>query len=276
MRIIAASHLVKLTGVGSAAVVVLLVVLAVTTYSVVFGHNPEAQVLENRLLPGSTDHLLGTDQLGRDLLSRVSAGVLNSLATATILFVVAGAGGGLIGILSGYLGGKADTLLQRAVDAVMSMPLFVLVLAVVAGTGGSFWGVAAAMSVAFMPLTVRVARSSVLSLRSAEFVLVARTSGASTRHIVTRHIVPNIAGPWAIVAAGQVSAAILVESALAFLGAAPGRLTLGGLLGGDAQTYMSVAPWLLIWPGVTLGLLTLAINLSGEWIAERLTRLPVS
>ncbi len=261
-------------GIGSAAFAASLLVGLVVLYSMISGHDPDTQRLEDRLMSVSGNHLMGTDQLGRDLLSRIGVGIRNSLTTATIIFVVACIGGGLVGVISGYLGGKTDTLVQRVVDTVMALPLLVLVLAVVASTGGSFWGLAMAMSVAFMPLSVRVARSSALSLQTAEFVLMARSGGASRSRIVFKHIIPNTMGSWAIVAASQVSAAILIESALAFLGASAGRLTLGGLLGGEAQTYMSVAPWLLIWPGVMLGLLALAINLSGEWLAARSATLP--
>jgi peptide/nickel transport system permease protein len=264
----------RIVSIGSAAMFVSLLVGFVGVYSMISGQHPGAQLLEDRLISFSGAHLMGTDQLGRDLLSRVGAGTRNSLATGLILFLVAGVGGGLIGIVSGYSGGKTDFVVQRAVDTVMSLPLIVLVLAVVASTGGSFFWLTMAMSVAFLPLSIRVARSSVLSLRSADFVLVARSSGASPLRICVKHIIPNTVGPWVIVVTSQVSAAILVESALAFLGAAPGRLTLGALLAGDAQTYMSSAPWLLVWPGLMLALLALAINLAGEWVAVRSMRLP--
>ena len=266
----------RIVSIGRAAMVVSLLVGFVAVYSMISRQHSDAQQLEDRLISVSGTHLMGTDQLGRDLLSRVGAGTHNSLATGLILFLVAGVGGGLVGIVSGYSGGKTDLVVQRAVDTVMSLPLIVLVLTVVASTGGSFWGLATAMSIAFLPLSVRVSRSSALSLRSADFVLVARSSGASSMRICLKHIIPNTVGPWAIVAASQVSAAILVESALAFLGAAPGRLTLGALLAGDAQAYMSSAPWLLIWPGLMLAMLTLAINLVGEWFAVRTMRLPLS
>jgi peptide/nickel transport system permease protein len=264
----------RVVTVGRVTLFVFLLVGFITVYSVISGQHPDAQMLQDRLISVSVAHPMGTDQLGRDLLSRVGLATRNSLATALILFLVAGVGGGLIGTISGYYGGKTDLVVQRAVDTVMSLPLVVLVLAVVASTGGSFGRLAAAMSFAFLPLSIRVARSSVLSLRSADFVLVARSSGASSLRICMKHLIPNTAGPWAIVATSQVSAAILVESALAFLGAVPGRLTLGALLAGDAQTYISSAPWLLIWPGLTLALLTLAINLVGEWFAVRTMSLP--
>ncbi|MDA0232403.1 MAG: ABC transporter permease [Chloroflexi bacterium] len=259
-------------GLAGLVTAVLLALFAVLTPEV--GPGPGDQDLVNRLASPSIAHLMGTDQLGRDQFSRVAAGARNSIATALVVLGISGVGGGLIGLLSGFAGGKTDLLLQRVVDTVMALPLLVLVLAVVAAAGASFWSVALAMAVAFSPLTVRVARSSALPLRGSDFVAAARLSGASTPRIVLRHLVPNAVGPWAIIAASQAGAAVLVESALAFIGAAPGRVTLGGLLGGEAQTYMYGAPWLIIWPGIVLGVLSLSANLIGEWASDRTSVAP--
>lgn len=258
--------------IGMALMATLLVgVLAASIASPEPGAQDLARILE---APGSAQPM-GTDQLGRDQLSRVAAGVRNSLLTVVVVLAVSGIGGGLVGLYSGYRGGTADLLLQRAVDALMAMPLVVLALAVAAAAGTSFWSVTLAIAVAFAPLSIRVTRSSALSLRNADYVASARLSGASTGRIVLRHLAPNAIGPWAIVAASQAGAAVLVEAALAFLGIAPGRITLGGLLGGEAQTYMYSASWLIIWPGVTLGRLALSVNVLGEWIADSVTSRPV-
>jgi peptide/nickel transport system permease protein len=147
----------------------------------------------------------------------------------------------------------------------------------VAAVGASFWSVSLAIAVSFMPLSVRVARSSALSAREAGFVQYARTSGAPAARVVTRHLMPLALGPWAIVAASQAGGAILAEAALSFLGAVPpGRISLGSLLGAEAQTHMYTAPWLIIWPGVALALLGLSANLVGEWLAARASQTPVS
>jgi peptide/nickel transport system permease protein len=259
-------------GIAGLVIAILLVLLAVLIPEI--GAGPADQQLPNRLASPTATHPMGTDQLGRDQFSRVAAGARNSLATALIVFAISGVGGGLIGLLSGFAGGKTDLLLQRAVDAVMAMPLLVLVLAVVAAVGTSFVSLTLAIAVAFSPLSIRVARSSALSLRESGFVAAARMSGASTTRVVLRHLVPNAAGPWAIVAASQVSAALLIEAALAFMGVAPGRITLGGLLGGEAQTYMYSAPWLIIWPGITLAVLSLSANLLGEWVSDSTSARP--
>lgn len=241
-----------------------------------FGPDPGKQQLTKILESPGSSQLMGTDQLGRDQLSRIATGTRNSLLTVVAVVAISGVGGGILGLFSGYRGGTFDLLVQRVVDAVMAMPLIVLALAVVAAAGASFWTVTLAISVAFTPLSVRVARSSTLSLRGSGYIAAARINGASTTRIVVRHLVPNAAGPWAIVGASQAAAAVLVEAALAFLGVAPGRITLGGLLGGDAQTYMYGASWLIIWPGITLALLALSVNLLGEWIADNVSARPTN
>lgn len=262
------------TGWVGLALAAAMVVIAVLVP--VIGPDPDRQQLMRILESPGASQFMGTDQLGRDQFSRVAMGVRNSLSTVLVVLAVSGIGGGMIGLFSGYRGGSADLLIQRGVDAVMAMPLLVVALALVAAAGASFWSVTLAIGVAFAPLSVRVARSSAVSLRDAEYVAAARINGASTTRILLRHLVPNAAGPWAIVAASQAAAAVLVEAALSFLGVAPGRITLGGLLGGDAQTYMYGASWLIIWPGVALALLAFAVNLVGEWIADSVASRPTS
>lgn len=255
-------------------IVLTAVLFSIALVTPLAGPEPGRQSLGHILESPATSHLMGTDQLGRDQFSRVAAGVRSSLVTVTVVVLVAGVGGGAIGLLSGYRGGRLDLLLQRVVDSVMAMPLIVLALAVVTAAGTSFWSVTLAIGVAFSPLTIRVTRSSALSLRNADYVAAARINGASTLRIIGRHLLPNAIGPWAIVAASQAGAAVLVEAALGFLGIAPGRITLGGLLGGDTQTFMHSAPWLIIWPGITLALMALSVNLLGEWIAVSASRRP--
>jgi ABC-type dipeptide/oligopeptide/nickel transport system permease subunit len=238
---------------------------------------PDEQALAERLTGPGASHLMGTDQLGRDQMSRIAEAVGGSLATAAVVTLVAGAGGGLLGLASGYLGGKTDLVFQRLVDALMALPLTVAALAVVAAVGATFWSISLAIAVSFAPLSIRVARSSALSARETGFVQYARISGAPAARVITRHFVPLALGPWAIVAASQAGGAILAEAALGFLGAVPpGRISLGSLLGGEAQTHMYTAPWLIIWPGVALALLGLAANLVGEWLAARSSRPPGS
>jgi len=233
---------------------------------------PDLQDLAERLRGPTVAHPLGTDQLGRDVLSRALHGVRHSLVTGFLVAAASGLLGGAAGLAGGYRGGWLDTLIQRAIDTLMALPLLVLALAVVAALGPSRWGVTIALAVAFTPIAARIARAGARSVRSAGYVQAARTTGAGTTAVLARHVVPNAAGPWLIVVSAQVGAAILAEASLGFLGlGGSGTATsLGAMLGGEAQTYMHGAPWLIVWPGLMLALLVLSANLLGDALAGAL------
>ena len=225
--------------------------------------------LENSLSGPSWSHPMGVDQLGRDLFARVSEGLRGSVMVGASVAAISGIAGGILGLASGFWRGWPDLLLQRLTDALMAVPLLVLALAVIAATGPTRTGVVVALSVAFTPLIVRVARSSALTLREAGYVEASWASGASAWHIVSRHLAPNAFGPWAVVVSTQVGGAVLAEASLSFLGAGPGgSASLGSLLGGEAQTYAFAAPWLIIWPGIVLAAVSIAAILIGDGLAE--------
>ena len=225
--------------------------------------------LENSLSGPSWSHPMGVDQLGRDLFARVSEGLRGSVLVGASVAAISGIAGGILGLASGFWRGWPDLLLQRLTDALMAVPLLVLALAVIAATGPTRTGVIVALSVAFTPLIVRVARSSALTLREAGYVEASWASGASAWHIVSRHLAPNAFGPWAVVVSTQVGGAVLAEASLSFLGAGPGgSASLGSLLGGEAQTYAFAAPWLIIWPGIVLAAVSIAAILIGDGLAE--------
>ena len=225
--------------------------------------------LENSLSGPSRSHPMGADQLGRDVLARVSEGLRGSLMVGATAAAISGIAGGILGLASGFWRGWPDLLLQRLIDALMAVPLLVLALAVIAATGPTRTGVIIALSVAFTPLIVRVARSSALTLRESGYVEASWASGASTWHIVSRHLAPNAFGPWAVVVSTQVGGAVLAEASLSFLGAGPGgSASLGSLLGGEAQTYAFAAPWLIIWPGIVLAAVSIAAILIGDGLAQ--------
>ncbi|MSQ09019.1 MAG: ABC transporter permease [Dehalococcoidia bacterium] len=239
------------------------------------GPDSAAQDIQNRLAGPGAGHLLGTDQLGRDVLARVGAAMRGSLWVAFAVAAISGAAGGLIGLASGYLGGWADVTSQRAVDALMAFPVIVLALGVVAATGPTKTGVVIALSVAFTPVVARVARASAISRRSAGYSEAARAMGAGPWAVVVRHVLPNALGPWVVVVSTQVGGALVAEASLSFLGVgAQGAGSLGSMLGREAQVYMSVSPWLAIWPGATLALTTLAANLIGDAVADASTTPP--
>ena len=231
--------------------------------------------LENSLSGPSRSHPMGADQLGRDVLARVSEGLRGSLMVGATAAAISGIAGGILGLASGFWRGWPDLLLQRLIDALMAVPLLVLALAVIAATGPTRTGVIIALSVAFTPLIVRLARSSALTLRESGYVEASWASGASTWHIVSRHLVPNAFGPWAVVVSTQVGGAVLAEASLSFLGAGPGgSASLGSLLGGEAQTYAFAAPWLIIWPGIVLAAVSIAAILIGDGLAQSVS--PIS
>jgi peptide/nickel transport system permease protein len=231
--------------------------------------------LENSLSGPSRSHPMGADQLGRDVFARVSEGLRGSLMVGATAAAISGIAGGILGLASGFWRGWPDLLLQRLIDALMAVPLLVLALAVIAATGPTRTGVIIALSVAFTPLIVRVARSSALTLRESGYVEASWASGASTWHIVSRHLAPNAFGPWAVVVSTQVGGAVLAEASLSFLGAGPGgSASLGSLLGGEAQTYAFAAPWLIIWPGIVLAAVSIAAILIGDGLAQSVS--PIS
>jgi len=237
-----------------------------------FGLNePLDQDLQNRFVKASFDHPFGTDQFGRDQLSRVVHASRQSLIVAGLVAVISGLGGGVIGVVSGYVGDKFDLLVQRVVDAIFALPLVVLALVAVTAYPNSRLAIVVVLSVGFAPIIVRVTRASVLSVRVAPFVEASRAMGTSDFQIVVRHVIPNVMGPWLIVAGTQVGVSILAESSLSFLGfGAPiSDPSLGSLLGGEAQTFLHRAPWLIIWPGLVITLLVLSINLLFEGFASQ-------
>jgi peptide/nickel transport system permease protein len=232
--------------------------------------SPLDQDLESRFVKASFDHPFGTDQFGRDQLSRVVHASRQSLIVAGLVAVISGLGGGVLGIVSGYVGDKFDLLVQRVVDAIFALPLVVLALVAVTAYPNSRLAIVVVLSIGFAPIIVRVTRASALSVKNAPFVEASRAMGTSGYQIIIRHVLPNVLGPWLIVAGTQVGVSILAESSLSFLGfGAPiADPSLGSLLGGEAQTFLHHAPWLIIWPGLAITLLVLSINLVFEGFAN--------
>ncbi|MEX0761171.1 MAG: ABC transporter permease [Dehalococcoidia bacterium] len=256
---------------GKLAAALLLALLIMIVAGPFIGPDPSVHDIESRLAGPSISHPLGTDHLGRDLLGRVAGAARGSVTVGLSVAAISGIVGGLLGLASGYIGGWLDLVLQRVVDSLMAIPLVVLALAVVAAVGPGRGGVIAALSVAFIPLAARVARSSALSIRQSAYVEAARAMGAGDTAVILRHVLPNAAGPWMVVVSAQVGGAVLAEAALSFLGAAQGGGSLGAMLGREAQTYMYASPWIVVWPGLALALVALAMNLAGDAVADAST-----
>jgi peptide/nickel transport system permease protein len=223
--------------------------------------------LRARLQPPSALHWLGTDEFGRDMLSRIMAGAATSVLVSvlTVTFAVA------IGVLTGYLRGWTDRIIMAANDALLAFPGILLALAVMIVTGANKFGIVLALGIAYIPSVVRVVRSTVLSIREKEYIEASRVIGNSEIYSMTRHVLPNSLAPVAVLATSMFGWVLLAESALSFLGLGvpPPAPTWGNLLAAS-RPYMESAAWLSIAPGLCIALTLLGINLLGDSLRDRL------
>lgn len=226
--------------------------------------------LSNRLKAPSWDHPFGTDNLGRDMLSRSLYGaqisVIIGLSAATLATFISV----LLGILTGYLGGKFDLIMQRMVDAWMSFPDLIILIVVVAVLGPGTWQIIGVLGLLLGIGGSRIIRSAVVSVRENMYVHAAQSIGASTGRILWRHILPNVLPPVIVLFTSRVGTVILAESALSFLGLGvpPPAPTWGGMLSGSGRTFMFQGPWLVLFPGLCLTLVVYAINIYGDALRD--------
>jgi peptide/nickel transport system permease protein len=258
-------------------VVLALLVIAALFAPVLTPQSPTEGTLEDRLLPpgwqagGSADHLLGTDRQGRDILTRIVYGTRVSLSVALLAIFVAGSIGIVVGVVAGYCGGWADSLLMRLTDVGLSLPgiLVALVLAVVVGP--SFGNVIAVIGLVFWPRYARQVRGETLSLMQQDYVALARIAGCSPLRIMAVHILPNLAPSLLVLATLQVGDVILFEATLSFLGVGlPPPLPAWGLMVAEGRTLITTAWWVAVLPGLAIMFTVLAMNLLGDWTRDRL------
>ena len=225
-----------------------------------------------RLKPSSPAHWLGTDNLGRDLLSRVIHGARVSMAVGFGAVALGLAGATLVGLLSGYFGGRVDIAVQRLVDAFMCFPLLLVALTIMALIGPGLGNVILALGLVIAVRDSRVIRSSVLAVKANLYVEAARALGVGHGAMLRRHIAPNIFAPLMILATVNIGAVILIEAALSFLGfgVPPPRPSWGGMLSGAGLVHMLRAPWLALWPGVALSLTVFGANMLGDALRDLL------
>jgi peptide/nickel transport system permease protein len=220
---------------------------------------------------GSMAYPLGTDKLGRDVLSRIIYGARVSLAVSLVAIVVGGAIGTSLGLISGYFGGRVDALLMRLVDISLSLPTILLALVLVAAVGPSFGTVITVLVVLLWARYARLVRAETLTIRERDFVARARVAGASHTRIMTRYIFPNLINSLIVLATLQVGYVILLESALSFLGAGLPRPTPAwGLMVADGRELIVSAWWVSMFPGLAIMLTVLALNLLGDWLRDHL------
>jgi peptide/nickel transport system permease protein len=236
-------------------------------------YDPLAVNLPDALLPPSSAHWLGTDPLGRDVLSRLMYGARISLTIGFIAVGIAVFVGAVVGSVAGYYGGWIDTALMRLVDTLLSIPSVFLLLAVIAIMGPSIQLIMAVIGLTGWMGVARLVRAEVLSLKEREFVLAARVLGASPLRLLRRHLLPNVMGPVLVSATLGVGGAILTESVLSYLGLGvqPPTPSWGNVLN-EGRVALGVAWWLTLTPGLCILITVLAFNLLGEGIRERFLR----
>jgi peptide/nickel transport system permease protein len=223
----------------------------------------------NALRPPSGDHWFGTDELGRDVLSRVLVATQASMRVAVVSVAFAVVVGVTVGIVAGYRGGWVDAVFMRAVDVMFAFPVLLLALAVVAILGPGTTTTILAIGIVYTPIFARVARASTLGVRVEPFVQISRAMGTGSRYILARHIVPNIAGPLIVQTSLSLAFAILSEAALSFLGLGiqPPQPSLGRMIF-DSQGFVTMAWWMAVFPGAAIFLIVLAFNLVGDGLRD--------
>jgi len=239
-------------------------------------YDPLQTSLTARLQPpafagGTEAHLLGTDKLGRDVLSRIIYGGRVSLSVSLLVILITGAIGTTLGILSGFFGGWADGLIMRVTDVSLAFPGILIALLLAVTLGPSFTTVVLAISLLGWAAYARLIRGEVLKLRNADFVAQARIVGASPGRIMLTHIFPNVVNPLLILATLSVGLVILIESALSYLGAGipPPTPTWGSMVA-DGRGLIDTAWWISFFPGLAIGMVVLSGNFLGDWLRDRL------
>ncbi|UCZ60300.1 ABC transporter permease [Mycolicibacterium phocaicum] len=252
----------------SAAVVAAAVVIAVGAgWLAPYGINdvdvPQA------LRPPSGAHWFGTDELGRDVLSRVLTGLQASMTVAVVSVACAAVVGTALGVMAGYRDGWLDTVVMRVVDVMFAFPVLLLAMAIVAVLGPGLATTIAAISVVYVPIFARVARASTLAVREEPYVAVSRTMGTGTAYVLARHVLPNITGPLIVQTSLSLAFAILSEAALSFLGLGiqPPQPSLGRMIF-DSQGFVTLAWWMAVFPGAAIVVIVLACNLLGDGLRD--------
>ena len=259
----------KPLGAGGGIVILTLVLVAIFAAALA-PYDPFHHSIPERMQGPSAAHWVGTDPFGRDQLSRIIYGARMSLYVGLGAVVLASGFGTLMGVVSGYFGGKLDLLVQRIVDTMMGFPSIVLVLVMVIALRPSLNTVTFAIAVNATPRFVRLARSSTLSIREEAYVLSARALGASAIRIMGVHIIPNSLAPIFVLATGLLGSAIVTEAGLSFLGLGvpPPHPSWGNMLQAAAKEHMEAAPWLAIYPGVALTMVTFAFAVFGDALRD--------
>jgi peptide/nickel transport system permease protein len=265
--------LTKKNPLGAFGLVVVIVMVFMALFAdIITWHDPVDISFEHMLVVPSWEFLLGTDQLGRDIFSRIVYGARTALLVGITASVVGAAIGLVLGVASAYFGGTFDLLFQRFMDVFMAFPLIILALAIVSIFGGGVDKVILAITIPFIPRCARVVRSNALAIREIPYVDAARAMGFSHTRIILRHMVPNVMAPFLIMITAFVGQAILTEASLSYLGMGVQEPTpaWGLMLQGGAEEYAESAPWVPIFPGLAITVAVFGFNLFGDAVRDTL------
>jgi peptide/nickel transport system permease protein len=253
------------------AAILLLLILGAVLAPYITHHNPTILAPSERLQAPNAEHWFGTDAFGRDIYTRVVYGSRISLRIGIISVAIASLMGVTMGLLAGYYGDLADTLIMRLVDVMLAFPGIMMALVIIAILGPSLVNVMVAVGISAAPTYARVTRGSVLQTKEEIFIEAARVSGCRTSRILLRHILPNILGPIIVVATLGVAGAIISGAALSFLGlGAKPPTPEWGLMLSDGRNYLRHAPWITTFPGLAIMVTVLSINLLGDGLRDAL------
>ena len=257
---------------AAGAFVVLVMIFAAVFAEAIAPYDPEDNAFEYMFTAPGAQFWLGTDDFGRDILSRIIYGARTALFVGFVAAFIGATGGLVLGVASAYFGGWFDLIIQRVMDVFMAFPLIILALAVVAVLGPGIDKVIIAITIPFIPQCARVVRSSALAIREMPYVDAARACGFSHARIILRHMVPNVMAPYLIMITAFVGQAILLEAVLAFLGLGVQEPTAawGLMLKSGAEEYAESAPWIPIFPGLAISLAVFGFNLFGDALRDAL------
>jgi len=232
-------------------------------------YDPLAQTLGSRLEPPSAEHWLGTDQLGRDIASRLLYGARISLVIGVVVVALAGLFGTFVGLVAGYVGGLADEALMRLTEVFLAFPPLILAMAIAGALGPSLTNAIIAIAAVTWAVYARLARGQVLSLRRREYVEAARSIGASRTRVLARHLLPNAVAPLLVQASFDMGAAIIAAAGLSFIGfGAQPPTPEWGVMISEGRNFISTQPWLSLFPGLTILFAVGAFNVLGDGLRD--------
>lgn len=264
-------HQIRRHPIGFIGLLIVLFVLLLALFApFIAPYEPSAQAAR-RLLPPSAEHIMGTDELGRDVYSRIVYGARTSLYVGLLSVSIASVLGITIGVLAGFIGGNFDNTIMRVVDIIFAFPTLVLAIVIAGLLGPSLTNAMIAIAIVFSPNFARVSRGSVLTVKNEVYLESARVIGGKEGHIIRRHILPNIMAPLVVLATLSLSLAILAEAGLSFLGLGTQPPNPAwGLMLSQGRRFMELAPGLAIFPGLAIMITVLAFNFLGDGLRDAL------